>query len=412
MIGMGNRYMNFFVDDDEESMVKATTVLLESAGHEVVGFTSSIQALGNVKSGQPDCLIVDIMMPEMDGLELCRKVKTDPETSHIRIIVLSSKTYEFDRSRAREMGATGYITKPIKLDSFISELDQLLGDTFTATFWGVRGTLPVTGEKSLRYGGNTSCVAIQCGNAPLMIFDAGSGIKNLSDHLVSLNKRLTAKIFISHPHWDHINALPFFVPLYVPGNEFEILGARHGDTTMRELMSAQMDGIYFPITIREFGARVFFRDLGEETIQFDNITVKTMLLSHPGNCLGYRIEYQGKSICYITDNELFNPGVPGHNPSYIQHLADFCRGADTLITDTTYTDAEYLSKAGWGHSSIGQVAELAALAEVENLYLFHHDPDQTDDDIDAKLDDMKNALKMLGSDVNCIAPREGDQIKH
>lgn len=404
--------MKFFVVDDEESMVKATTILLEGAGHEVVGFTSSNQALESVKSGQPDCLIVDIMMPEMDGLELCRKVKSDPENSHIRVIVLSAKTYEFDRSRARDMGASGYLTKPIKLDSFISELEQLLGDTFTATFWGVRGTLPVPGESSLRYGGNTSCVAIQCGNAPLMIFDAGSGIKALSDHMMGMNQRITAKIFISHPHWDHINALPFFVPLYIPGNEFEILGARHGETTMRELMSAQMDGIYFPITIREFGARVFFRDLGEETIEFDNITVKTMLLSHPGNCLGYRIEYQGKSICYITDNEMFNPGEPGHNPGYIQHLADFCHGADALITDTTYTDAEYLSKAGWGHSSVGQVAELAARAEVENLYLFHHDPDQTDDDIDAKLEEMKNALKMLGSNVTCLAPREGDQIKH
>jgi len=365
-----------------------------------------------IKTGQPDCLIVDIMMPEMDGLELCRKVKSDPDTAHIRVIVLSAKTYEFDRSRAREMGAEGYLTKPIKLDTFVAELDGLLGNSLTATFWGVRGTLPVPGESSLRYGGNTSCVAVQCGNAPLMIFDAGSGIKALSDHMMGMKERITAKIFISHPHWDHINALPFFVPLYIPGNEFEILGARHGDTTMRELMSAQMDGIYFPITIREFGARVFFRDLGEETIEFDDIKVKTMLLSHPGNCLGYRIDYQGKSICYITDNEMFNPGEPGHNPGYIQRLADFCRGADALITDTTYTDAQYPSKAGWGHSSVGQVAELAARAEVDTLYLFHHDPDQNDDAIDAKLDEMKTALTMLGSDVKCLAPGEGDQIKH
>jgi phosphoribosyl 1,2-cyclic phosphodiesterase/CheY-like chemotaxis protein len=398
--------------DDEETIIKATTILLEGAGHDVTGFTSSIQAMEMIKTGQPDCLIVDIMMPEMDGLELCRKVKSDPDTAHIRVIVLSAKTYEFDRSRAREMGAEGYLTKPIKLDTFVAELDGLLGNSLTATFWGVRGTLPVPGESSLRYGGNTSCVAVQCGNAPLMIFDAGSGIKALSDHMMGMKERITAKIFISHPHWDHINALPFFVPLYIPGNEFEILGARHGDTTMRELMSAQMDGIYFPITIREFGARVFFRDLGEETIEFDDIKVKTMLLSHPGNCLGYRIDYQGKSICYITDNEMFNPGEPGHNPGYIQRLADFCRGADALITDTTYTDAQYPSKAGWGHSSVGQVAELAARAEVDTLYLFHHDPDQNDDAIDAKLDEMKTALTMLGSDVKCLAPGEGDQIKH
>ncbi|MBT3790178.1 MAG: response regulator [Alphaproteobacteria bacterium] len=404
--------MKFFLVDDEETIIKATTILLEGAGHDVTGFTSSIQAMEMIKAGQPDCLIVDIMMPEMDGLELCRKVKSDPDTAHIRVIVLSAKTYEFDRSRAQEMGAEGYLTKPIKLDTFVAELDGLLGNSLTATFWGVRGTLPVPGESSLRYGGHTSCVTVQCGNSPLMIFDAGSGIKALSDHMMGMNERITAKIFISHPHWDHINALPFFVPLYIPGNEFEILGARHGDTTMRELMSAQMDGIYFPITIREFGARVFFRDLGEETIEFDDIKVQTMLLSHPGNCLGYRIDYQGKSICYITDNEMFNAGEPGHNPGYIQRLADFCRGADALITDTTYTDAQYPAKAGWGHSSVGQVAELAARAEVDTLYLFHHDPDQNDDAIDAKLDEMKMALSMLGSDVKCLAPGEGDQIKH
>jgi len=404
--------MKFFVVDDELSIVQAATILLEGAGHEVTGFTSSVQALENVRSEKPDCLVIDIMMPEMDGLELCRKIKSNPDNANIKIVILSAKTYEFDRSRAREMGADGYLTKPIKLDTFIADLENLIGDSMTATFWGVRGTLPVPGAGSLRHGGHTSCVAIQCGNAPMMIFDAGSGIKALSDHLMGQGQRITAKIFISHPHWDHINALPFFVPMYIPGNEFEILGARHGDTTMRELMSAQMDGIYFPITIREFGARVFFRDLGEETISFDNITVKTMLLSHPGNCLGYRIEYQGKSICYITDNEMFNAGEPGHNPGYIQRLADFCRGTDALITDTTYTDAEYPSKAGWGHSSVGQVAELAARAEVETLYLFHHDPDQNDDAIDAKLEDMKSALAMLGSDVNCVAPKEGDTIKH
>ena len=404
--------MKFLVVDDEETIIKAAAVLLEGAGHEVSGFLSSSKALESVKSEEPDCLIVDIMMPEMDGLELCRRVKADPETSHIKVVVLSAKTYEFDRSRAREMGADGYLTKPIQLDSFVADLENLIGDSMTATFWGVRGTLPVPGDNSLRYGGNTSCVTVQCSNAPMMIFDAGSGIKALSDHMMAQGDRVTAKIFISHPHWDHINALPFFVPLYIPGNEFEILGARHGDTTMRELMSAQMDGIYFPITIREFGARVFFRDLGEETISFDNITVKTMLLSHPGNCLGYRIEFGGRSICYITDNEMFNPGEPGHNPSYIQRLADFCRDADALITDTTYTDAEYPSKAGWGHSSVGQVAELAARAEVKTLYLFHHDPDQTDDRIDAKLEDMREALGLLGSDVNCLAPGEGDQISY
>jgi phosphoribosyl 1,2-cyclic phosphodiesterase/CheY-like chemotaxis protein len=402
--------MKYYVVDDEEPILDALTVLLESAGHEVRGFTSSAEALELIKVEPPEIVITDIMMPGMDGLELCRQIRDLPGLPDIRIIVLSAKIYEFDRDRARELGADGYLVKPIDLETFLEDLERLIDKTMTAKFWGVHGTLPVPGENTLRYGGNTSCVSISCSNAPLMIFDAGSGIKSLSNHLMAQGERITAKIFISHPHWDHINAIPFFVPLYLAGNEFEILGARHGEISMRQLMSAQMDGIYFPITIREFAARVFFRDLGEGSIEIDGVTIKTMLLSHPGNCLGYRIDYNGKSICYITDNEMFIAGQPGHNPSYIQRLADFCRGADALITDTTYTDAEYPSKVGWGHSSVSQVADLAARAEVDTLYLFHHDPDQTDDAIDAKLDLMKTALADLGSKVNCLAPAEGDSI--
>jgi len=402
--------MKYYVIDDEAPIVGALTALLEGAGHEVAGFTSSTEALDRIKVEPPDFIVTDIMMPEMDGLELVRRVREIPGNQDIRIIVLSAKTYEFDRSRAHDMGADGYLTKPVNLGTFLDDIEALTGKTMTAKFWGVRGTLPLPGERSLRYGGNTSCVSIKCSNAPLMIFDAGSGIKMLSNDLMATGERITAKIFISHPHWDHINAIPFFVPLYMAGNEFEILGARHGDISMRELMSAQMDGIYFPITIREFAARVFFRDIGEETIQFDDVTVSSMLLSHPGNCLGYRIDYHGKSICYITDNEMFLVGQPGHNPGYIQRLADFCRGADALITDTTYADSEYPTKVGWGHSSVGQVADLAARAEVDTLYLFHHDPDQGDDQIDAKLEDMRTALMMLGSEVKCLAPGEGDSV--
>jgi phosphoribosyl 1,2-cyclic phosphodiesterase len=179
------------------------------------------------------------------------------------------------------------------------------------TFWGVRGTLPVANQRAYRYGGNTSCVTLEFPKGQLFIFDAGTGIKELSDALMKQNRRnIAASIFISHPHWDHINALPFFAPLYARGNAFEILGAAHVHKTMEELISAQMDDVYFPITMKEFGAQIKFRDLNEEQIEVEGISVCTMLLSHPGNCLGYRIDYNGRSVCYVTDNELFCP-----NPS-------------------------------------------------------------------------------------------------
>ena len=217
------------------------------------------------------------------------------------------------------------------------------------------------------------------------VFDAGTGIKALSDHLLTTDRaRIEGKIFISHPHWDHINALPFFVPLYMQGNEFEILGASHGDLTMRELISAQMDSVYFPITIREFAARVYFKDLKEEELNVDGIVIKTKLLNHPGQCLGYRVEYKQRSVCYVTDNELYLPDHPNYNRHYVDGLIQFVKGADILVTDTCYTDEDYPSKVGWGHSGLSQVIEVAHDAGVEALHLFHHDPDQSDDDIDAK----------------------------
>ena len=402
----------YFIVDDDSTISALVETLLVNAGHSVSSCTSSVEALERITAEKPDVVIADIMLPVMDGFQLCKRIKSAPELTDVYVVMLSAKAYDFDRAYAQKMGADGYIVKPFNPLTLTDELEAIIASDMTLTYWGVRGTLPVPGHDTLRFGGNTSCVSIEVPNKPLLIFDAGTGIKNLSDSIFAApKKRLSAKVFISHPHWDHINALPFFGPMYVPGNEFEILGPRHGDTTMRELISAQMDGIYFPITIREFSARIYFRDLGEETVKIDGITVRTMLLNHPGNCLGYRIEHHGRSVCYITDNELFLPDNPLYNANYVERLIEFCRGADLLITDTTYTDAEYTSKVTWGHSCVSQVVDLAHRAEVKTLHLFHHDPSQNDDAIDAKLDQARAALADLGSKTVCEAPAEGVTLK-
>ena len=404
--------LKFFVVDDDEDIVGLQTTILESAGHEVRAETSGVSALPGILMEKPDVILVDILMPGMDGLELCRKVREEKAFRDKKIIFVSAKSYEFDRRRALSFGADGFILKPIVAETFLDQVERIIEDRIELAFWGVRGTLPVPGEKALRYGGNTSCISLEFSKDRFFIFDGGTGIKVLSDHLLAQGRtRLDAKVFISHPHWDHINALPFFVPMYMPGNEFEICGACHGDVTMRELISAQMDDVYFPITIKEFGARVYFRDLREQTVEFDDIVIKTMLLSHPGYCLGYRVEYKGRSICYVTDNELYLASDPSYNRTYVRNLTRFVEGTDALITDTTYTDEEYQRKVGWGHSSVGQVVELAHDAKVKVLYLFHHDPDQSDDDIDAKL---KTAVGLLGernSSTRCLAPAEGLRVK-
>ncbi len=403
--------LHFFLVDDDPIFIELLSTLLEAAGHRVTSQSESETALAAIEGANPDCLLVDLMMPGKDGLTLCKEIREQPALADTRLIVVSAKSYEFDRKRALKFGADGFIQKPISAETFVAEVERIVADRIETTFWGVRGTLPVTGSGSLRYGGNTSCVTLEFARGPFFIFDAGSGIKALGDHLLASGRtRVEGRIFISHPHWDHINALPFFVPLYLTGCEFEILGPNQGGMSVREMISAQMDDIYFPITIREFGARVYFRDLNEGQYEVDGVSVSTMLLSHPGACLGYRIDYGGRSLCYITDNELYLPDAPQHNERYESALADFVRGTEAMITDATYSDEEYLGKVDWGHSCVSRVVELAHRAEVQNLYLFHHDPDQDDDAIDLKGEAATAKLAELGSSTKLVMPSEGDKI--
>lgn len=401
--------LRFVVVDDNLASATTAKVLLESRGNEATVITSPEEALEQITKNPPDCVLLDILMPGIDGLEVCQRLKSTPGLEGLKVVMCTSKSFEFDRRRAAEMGADGYIVKPIRKESFFATLDRVLASQMELTVWGVRGTLPRPGPGTLRYGGNTSCVSLEFPRGQIFVFDAGSGIKTLGDQLMKRGGRLTGKIFISHPHWDHINTLPFFTPLYIPGNEFEILGSPHGSTTVQDLVNAQMDGVFFPVTTREFGAKVGFRDLREGSYQFDEITVSTMLLAHPGNCLGYRVTYDGRSVCYVTDNELFPPSTEYYSAEYEHRLLDFVRDTDMLIIDTNYFDEEYASRVGWGHSCVSQVADLAHRAEVGKLVLFHHDHAHDDDAIDRKVATASEILQ--SSKTECVQPVEGEVMR-
>ncbi|WNJ98331.1 response regulator [Thalassospiraceae bacterium LMO-JJ14] len=407
-----NGKTSVLIIDDDEVTLSLLEAVLNEAGFDVQTMTDSENALKAIEKSRPDVVLSDLMMPKIDGFELCQSVRENEALKDTRFIVVSAKAYASDEARALELGADGFIRKPINTETFADKLRSIIEDQISMTFWGVRGTLPKTGSGALKYGGNTSCVTLEFPNQQLFIFDGGSGIKELGSKLLQeKKKRINAKLFISHPHWDHINAIPFFAPLYMQGNEFEILGAKQGDITMRELISAQMDGVYFPITLTEFSARTYFRNLEEGTHDVAGIEVQTKLLAHPGRALGYRVNYNGRSICYVTDQELYLDDSDFFDPHYEKTINEFIRGADVLITDTTYTDEEYKTKVNWGHSCVSKVCEMAHKAEVKELYLFHHDPDQDDDKIDAKFEAAKAKLKELGSKVICFAPKEGDNVR-
>ena len=252
---------------------------------------------------------------------------------------------------------------------------------FDVTFWGVRGSRPVPGENTLRYGGNTPCIEIDINNQ-LLIFDAGTGICNLGNKLISKNGPINGHLFISHTHWDHIQGFPFFTPAFVKGNRFKLYGQGKMNLTFARLMQGQMEHPHFPVLIDQMGAIIELYEIDtNQTIRInEDINVKTTHTNHPNGCLAYRIEANGKSCCYVTDTEHYSIIDP--------NLLTFVQNTDLLIYDTNFTDDEYSgkvgypSKTGWGHSTWQEGIKLADAASVKQLCLFHHATHRTDSELD------------------------------
>ncbi|RLB09665.1 MAG: MBL fold metallo-hydrolase [Deltaproteobacteria bacterium] len=247
-------------------------------------------------------------------------------------------------------------------------------------FWGVRGSIPCPGPKTVRYGGNTSCIELAMPEVSRrIIIDAGSGIRELGAYILNegtITKQEKIKIFLTHTHWDHIMGFPFFAPMYMPDAHIQIFGPRASEKdSLEEIVGGQWTYNYFPVLQKDLAATVEYIELKEGEYDLGmGLRLKTKLLFHPISCLGYRFEYKDKCFCTLFDTEPFKDR---------DEIIEFVKGADLIVHDAQYTEEEYRSaKEGWGHSYIEYALDIGIKAGAKRLAFFHHDPDRTDEELD------------------------------
>ncbi len=275
-------------------------------------------------------------------------------------------------------------------------------------FWGVRGSIPCPGPKTMKYGGNTACIELRFPEVNRhIIIDAGSGIRDLANFMLAndLPKGpIATEIYLSHTHWDHIMGFPFFVPMYIPGTTIKVFGpVTYEDEPLEAVVGGQMKYRYFPVNMGELAGKIEYCRLKEDpNIDLgDGIALSTTIINHPITALGYRFTFRGAVFCTAYDTEPFrnlfvtDPNDPSYDELMAhegeeaageqnQALENFFKGADLLVHDAQYTRQEYeKGKIGWGHSPIEEAIATARRAGVKRLALFHHDPERSDDQLDA-----------------------------
>jgi phosphoribosyl 1,2-cyclic phosphodiesterase len=287
-------------------------------------------------------------------------------------------------------------------------------------FWGVRGSIACPGPKTVRYGGNTTCIEIRTDNNELIILDAGTGIFQLSQVLLA-ELPVTANVLITHSHWDHIQGLPLFIPNFIPGNTLRLHGGFDpvSGKGIEQVMAVQLQYSFFPVREAEMKARIEYVTLmPNETVQVGSARVTPCLLNHPVIDFGYRVECDGKSVFFTGDHEppynIYAPGEEGHDEYQVfvdeksQSILDGMRDVDVLIADSSYTDAEYASKKGWGHGTYRTSMEMARAAGAKVLFCTHHEPTRSDDALEAVFKEALASQGQPAADMDIRLAREGD----
>ncbi|HWN65713.1 MAG TPA: response regulator [Candidatus Binatus sp.] len=426
------------IEDDADSRTTLAR-LFATDGWKVLEANDGDAGLELALHNRPELILCDLLMPKLNGFQVCRSIREQLQPT--KIIVLSGRDYGVDRTSALQAGADEYLLKPITWELLSSAIDRLLPEIprrprpkpaaehesvpARIRLWGVRGSIPVPGKGTVRYGGNTSCVEVRA-DGEIIVLDAGSGIRLLG---LALDKEFGPRsmkltLLISHTHWDHIQGLPFFSPAYNQKNLIRVLGYEGARAGLAKILASQMETPFFPVSLRQLSSHLAIEELKEMEFQIGNVEVHSKFANHPGICAGYRLSTSSGSIAYFPDNEPYEQlklqlvsrdGISEDDARDFAtaertKMVEFIQGCDLAILDTQYTDEEYAQHVGWGHSSLSSVVSLALDAEVRQLLLFHHDPNHDDEMIDQIVEHARAIVKKSGKTLEVEGAREGAEI--
>jgi phosphoribosyl 1,2-cyclic phosphodiesterase/CheY-like chemotaxis protein len=429
------------VIDDDTDVRRVLAELLRRNQWEVLEAANGDRGIELARRHRPHAILCDLLMPGTNGFTVCSTIRADRTLRYSLLLAMSGRGFEDNRIAALESGADEFLAKPIDPSHLLSLLNSRTshapaalsssrpwvdtGEGEWVRFWGVRGSVPVPGPDTVRYGGNTACIEVRVGGE-IIILDSGTGIRALGEALDAEfgEHPRPVTLLVSHLHWDHVQGFPFFKLLYTTGRSLRVLGFEGPGESLASVFAKQMQTPHFPISLAQLPAHVQFEELHSLDFSIGSVRVQAAFVNHPGICVGYRLSTERFSVAYAPDHEPFirtclesvkTTASEADRKEFgrreDERILEFLHGADLLILDSQFEAEEYVKRVGWGHSSVEDAVDMAVRAQAKRLCLFHHDPSHSDEQIDRMAQYARKLASKAGSPLIVEAAQEGARIE-